>query len=133
MKILATYFFEIKHRSGKKMGHTDYLSRINQTNLEYPQDRKDAKYVLNVLYNDKGVYGSKRYKDSMKRLIQVPYGKVNSRKTSYQAICKETKKEIGLYTIPVYLITDKDFNCDLYTIDIGERILQWMESNKNGL
>jgi len=69
----------------------------------------------------------------MKRLIQVPYGKVNSRKTSYQAICKETKKEIGLYTIPVYLITDKDFNCDLYTIDIGERILQWMESNKNGL
>ncbi len=29
MKVLAIYFFEIEHRSGKKMGHADYLSRIN--------------------------------------------------------------------------------------------------------
>ena len=35
MKILATYFFEIEYRSGKKIGHADYLSRINQTNPEY--------------------------------------------------------------------------------------------------
>jgi len=36
MKILAIYFFEIEHRSGKKMGHADYLFRINQTNPKYP-------------------------------------------------------------------------------------------------
>jgi len=36
MEILATYFFEIEHRPGKKMGHADYLFRINQTNTEYP-------------------------------------------------------------------------------------------------
>ncbi len=36
MKVLATYFFEIEHRPGKKMGHADYLFRINQTNPEYP-------------------------------------------------------------------------------------------------
>jgi len=36
MEVLATYFFKIEHRSEKKMGHADYLSRINQTNPEYP-------------------------------------------------------------------------------------------------
>ncbi len=59
------------------MCHADYLSRINQTNPEYPWDRKDAKYILNVLYNDKGVYGSKRYKDLMEELIQISCEKVN--------------------------------------------------------
>jgi len=36
IEVLATYFFEIKYRSEKKMGHADYLFRINQTNPEYP-------------------------------------------------------------------------------------------------
>ena len=35
MEVLATYFFEIEHRPGKKMGYINYLSRINQTNPEY--------------------------------------------------------------------------------------------------
>ncbi len=69
MEVLATYFFETEYRPGKKMGYADYLSRINQTNPEYPWDRKDAKYILNVLYNDKGVYGSERYKDPIEGLI----------------------------------------------------------------
>ena len=132
MEVLATYFFEVEHRPGKKMGHADYLSRINQTNPEYPWDRKDAKYVLNVLYNDKGVYGSERYKDPMEGLIQVPCGKVDPGETSYQAVCRETREETGLHTASVYLTTDKSFNCDLYTTDIGERIPQWMEPSKNG-
>ena len=108
------------------------MSRINQTNIEYPWDRKDAKYILNVLYNDKGVYGSKRYKDLMKGLIQVPCEKVDSGETSYQAVCRKTREEMGLHIAPVYLTIDKGFNCDLYTTDIGERIPQWIESSKNG-
>ncbi len=36
MEVLVTYFFEIEHRPGKKIGHADYLSRIKQTNPEYP-------------------------------------------------------------------------------------------------
>jgi len=36
MEVLATYFFEIEHRLGKKIGYADYLFRINQTNPEYP-------------------------------------------------------------------------------------------------
>ncbi len=124
MEVLATYFFKIEHRSGKKMGHADYLSRINQTNPEYPWDRRDVKYILNVLYNDKGVYGSERYKDLMEGLIQVPCEKVDPGETSYQAACRETREETGLHTTPVYLSTDKSFDCDLYTTDIGERISQ---------
>ncbi len=122
MEVLTTYFFEIEHRSEKKMGHTDYLFRINQTNTEYPWDRKDVKYILNVLYNDKGVYGSERYKDLIEGLIQVSCEKVNSGEISYQAVCRETREETGLHITPVYLITDKDFNCDIYTTNIGKRI-----------
>ncbi len=132
MEVLVTYFFEIEHRLGKKIGHANYLSRINQTNSEYSWDRRDVKYVLNVLYNDKGVYGSERYKDPMGGLIQVPCGKVDPGKTSYQAVCKETREETGLHTAPVYLTTNKGFNCDLYITNIGERIPQWMEPSKNG-
>ena len=133
MEVLATYFFEIEYRSGKKMGHANYLFKINQTNPKYPWDRKDAKYILNVLYNDKGVYGLKRYKDLMEGLIQVPCGKVNPGEMSYQAICREIREETSLHTASVYLTTDKGFNYNLYTMDIGKRIPQWIESNKNGL
>ena len=133
MEVLATYFFEIEHRPKKKMGHADYLSRINQTNSEYSQDRKDAKYILNVLYNDKGIYGSERYKNLMERLIQVSCGKVNPEEISYQVVCRETREETGLHMTSVYLITDKGFNYNLYTTDIGERTPQWIEPSKNGL
>ena len=116
MKVLATYFFEIEHRPGKKMGHANYLSRINQMNSEYPWDRKDAKYILNILYNDKEVYGSERYKDPIEGLIQVSCEKVDPGEISYQAVCRKTREEMGLYTMPVYFITDKSFNCNLYTV-----------------
>ncbi len=115
------------------MGYADYLSRINQMNTEYPQDRKNAKYILNVLYNNKGVYKSKRYKDPIEGLIQVPCEKVDLREIFYQAVCRKIRKEMGFYIASVYLTIDKGFNCDLYITDIEERISQWTESSKNGL
>ncbi len=60
----------------------------------------------------------------MEGLIQVSCEKVDLGETSYQAVCRETREETGLHTAPVYLTTDKRFNCDLYTTDIGERIPQ---------
>ncbi len=69
----------------------------------------------------------------MEGLIQVSYKKIDLGEMLYQAVCRETREKMGLYIASVYLITDKGFNCDLYTTDIGERILQWMEPNKNGL
>ncbi len=101
-------------------------------NTEYPWDRKDVKYILNVLYNNKGVYKLERYKDLMEGLIQVPCEKVDPGETSYQAVCREIRKETDLHTVPIYLTTDKSFNCDIYTTDIGERIPQWIEPDKNG-
>ncbi len=59
----------------------------------------------------------------MKGLIQVPYKKVDSKETSYQAVYRETRKEKGFHTALVYLTIDKSFNCNLYTTDIEERIL----------
>jgi len=124
MEVLATYFFKIEYRPEKKMDHADYLSRINQMNSEYPWDKKDAKYILNILYNDKGIYGLKRYKDPMKGLIQVSCEKVDPEETSYQVVCREIREEMGLHTAPLYLTTDKGFNCDLYITDIRKRIPQ---------
>ena len=122
MKVLATYFFEVEHRSEKKMNHADYLSRINQMSTEYSQNKKDAKYILNVLYNDKGVYESERYKDPIEGLIQVSCEKVDLEEISYQAVCRKTREETGLHTTPVYFIINKDFNCDLYITNIEKRI-----------
>ncbi len=69
----------------------------------------------------------------MKGLIQVSCEKVDPRKTSYQAVCREIRKEIGLHIAPVYLIKDKSFNCNLYTTDIREKIPQQIKSSKNRL
>src|SRR6266540_5213191 len=121
MEVLFSYHFDIQHKSGKKMGHADYLSRMNNMQTEFPWDRKDAKYILNILYNEKGVYGLERYKDLIEGLIQVPCGKVDPEETSYQAVCRETREETGLYTAPKYLYKDDRFNCDLYITNIGER------------
>jgi len=74
-----------------------------------------------VLYNDKGVYGSERYKDPMEECIQVSCKKVDPEETSYQAICREIREEMGLYIASVYLTIDKGFNYDLYITDIGEK------------
>ena len=38
---------------------------------------------------------------------------------------------MGLYIVSVYLTIDKGFNCDLYIMDIGERVPQQIEPNKN--
>ncbi len=35
MKVLFSYHFDIQHKSGKKMGHADYFSRMNNTQTEF--------------------------------------------------------------------------------------------------
>jgi len=91
---------------------------------------KRCKVVLNVLYNEKGVYESERYKDLMEGLIQVSCGKVDPGKTSYQAVIRETIEEAGLTSASKYLCKDDRFNCDLYTTDIRDRKPEWTESDK---
>ena len=64
-------------------------------------------------------------------MIQVSCEKVDKGETSYQAICREIRKETELYTALKYLTKDDRFNCDIYFTDItrGEKP-QWMESEK---
>jgi len=69
----------------------------------------------------------------MEGLIQVPCGKVDLGETSYQAVIRETVEETGLTSVLKYLCKDDRFNCDLYTTDIGDRKLEWTESEKMGL
>ncbi len=35
MEVLSSYHFDIQHKLGKKMGHADYLSRMNNTQTEF--------------------------------------------------------------------------------------------------
>ncbi len=116
MKILASYHFKIQYKSEKKMTHADYFLRLYHGQIEYPQNRKDAKFILNILYTKEGIYGSKRYKDFMKGLIQVSYRKVNKKEISYQTVCRETKEEIELYTALKYFTKNDKFNCNLQTL-----------------
>ena len=69
----------------------------------------------------------------MEGLIQVFCEKVDLGEIFYQAVCRKTREETSLHIAPVYLTKDKGFNSDIYTMDIGKRIPQWIESNKNGL
>ncbi len=132
MEVLSSYHFDIQHKPGKKMGHADYLSRMNNTQTEFPQNQKDAKYVLNILYNEKGVYGSERYKDPIEGLIQVPCEKVDPGETLYQAVIRKTIEETGLTLAPKYLCKNDRFNCDLYITNIGDRKSEQTEPDKMG-
>ncbi len=64
------------------------------------------------------IYRSKRYKDSIKELIQVSYGKINKKEISYQIIYREIREKISLYIMLKYLTKDDRFNCNLYITNI---------------
>ncbi len=116
------------------MTYADYLFRLNQKQAKYSQNRKDIKFILNVLYIKKEVYRLKKYKNLIKGLIQVLYEKVNKEKTSYQAVYRKIKEKTSLYIILKYLVKNDKFNYDFYITDIMRRkLLQWLELEKNKL
>ncbi len=104
------------------MDYTNYLLKINQINVKYSWNKKNAKFILNILYNEKEVYRLERYKDLMKELIQIFCEKIDLKEISYQVIYKKIRKEIGLYIILIYFEINKRFNCNFYIINIGKRI-----------
>jgi len=48
-------------------------------------DKKGPEFVINILYNDFGVYLSMRYSSVMNKLLQSPEGKVEDNETSIEA------------------------------------------------
>src|SRR6266511_3649205 len=137
MEYLARYNFEIDHRPGSKMQHADYMSYIEKlSNEEYlSQNRTNATFVLNILYNDEEIYMSQRNSTAkvMANLLQTPGGKVDIGETSIQAAIRETFEETGIKCDPEYWGVDEEFNCDIYAYRIGEKETpKWMEPGKNG-
>ncbi|PKY62228.1 hypothetical protein RhiirA4_488350 [Rhizophagus irregularis] len=83
--------------SAKRVNWKEPLEEIRP--IEKPiQLLKRPTYVLNILYNNFGIYLSKRLqKDkTMYNLWQVTGGKVENRESSLQAVLREIKEETAL-------------------------------------
>ena len=95
------------------------------------------KFVLNILYNDYGVYLSKRYSEEMKGLLQSPCGKVEEGETSIKAVWRETWEETGIDLDDKdlkFLLNDPKYNCDVYFSRLKPDVRpKRTESEKNSL
>ena len=102
MEYLARYNFEIDHRPGTRMQHADYMSRIES--IETYNQAYEPMFVLNILYNDQGIYMSQRSNIAkvMASLMQTSEEKVDLGKTSRQAVIRETLEETGIKCNPEY-------------------------------
>ena len=83
------------------------------------ENMKEPKYVLNILYNDRGVYLSERIQKNkeMCGLWQSSGGKVEEGETSEEAVLRETAEETDIelkLQDLTYLFNDPHFNCDVY-------------------
>ncbi|PKK55224.1 hypothetical protein RhiirC2_803042, partial [Rhizophagus irregularis] len=99
---------------------------------------KRPTYVLNILYNNFGIYLSKRLQKNktMYNLWQVAGGKVENRESSLQAVLRETKEETALDIKKdecVFLFNDPAFNCDVYLTKVPDyQELQRTKPEKQG-
>ena len=102
------------------------------------ENTKEPKYVLNILYNDRGVYLSERIRENkeMYGLWQSPGGKVEEHETSEEAVLRETMEETDLelkLQDLTYLFNDPNFNCDVYMTKLSKnQIPQQTEPEKQG-
>ncbi len=73
---------------------------------------------------------SMRLKNPIKGSLQVVFSKSNSKEL--QTIAKrEVREETGLELLQMqYLVTDRDYDCDIYIYDIEKFKLRCMESEK---
>ncbi len=117
---LKNYDFKAKHWPGRDNGIADYLSR-NPTiePINYIEDeQKYPKYVGVVTYDEDGIWMSMRLKSPMKGSLQVVFRK-NDGEESQTAARREAREETGLELSQMqYLVTDSDYDCDIYICDI---------------
>ncbi|GBC00604.1 hypothetical protein RclHR1_03900021 [Rhizophagus clarus] len=99
---------------------------------------KRSTYVMNILYQDNGIYLSKRCQKNkeMYNLWQIPGGKVELGESSIQAVLRKTQKETAIKLKKeelTYLFNDPNFNCDIYATKlISNQKLEHTESDKQG-
>ena len=94
-------------------------------------------YVLNIIYNEYGIYLSRRIdpEKEMYQLWQSPGGKVEKDETSKQAVIRETYEETCLLpeeTTINHIFNDPEYDCDIYTTNIRDQIPLHAEPKKQG-
>ncbi len=88
------------------------------------------KFIRVVKYNKNGIWMFIRLKSLMKESFQVVFGKSDSKKSQI-VIKRETRKETGLELSQMqYLITNKNYDYDIYICDIKRFKPRHMESLK---
>ena len=91
------------------------------------------KFVRVVIYDKDGIWMFTRLKSPMKGSLQVVFSKSDG-KESQTATRRETRKETGFELFQMqYLVTDQDYDCDIYICDIERFKPRCMESDKAGL
>jgi len=86
-----------------------------------------------VTYNEDGIWMSTRLKNLMKGSLQVVFGKSDG-KESQTVIRREAREETSLELPQMqYLVTDQDYDCDIYICNIERFKSRRMETEKVGL
>jgi len=104
----------------------------------YEENNNTPKYVLNIIYNNNGIYFSKRSQQNKEMFSkwQSPGGKVKEDESSEEAALRETKEETGIQfklSDPTYLFNDPQFDCDVYITKLASnQISQQTEPEKQG-
>ncbi|GES85710.1 NUDIX domain-containing protein [Rhizophagus clarus] len=122
---------------GKSVKWKEPLEEFKE-NESVKQILKRPTYVMNILYQDNGIYLSKRCQKNkeMYNLWQVPGGKVELEESSIQAVLRKTQEETGIKLKKeelTYLFNDPNFNCDIYATKlISSQKLEHTEPDKQG-
>jgi ADP-ribose pyrophosphatase YjhB (NUDIX family) len=121
----------------KQVQWKEPLEEVHQ--IENPKQLlKRPTYIINIIYNNHGIYLSKRLQPEkpMYNLWQVVCGKVEKGESTLQAVLRETKEETGLEigrNNTQLIFNDPTFNCDVYITKVtDDQKLQRIESEKQG-
>ncbi len=91
------------------------------------------KFIEVVEYNEDDIWMSIRLKNLMKGSLQVVFGKNDSEK-SRCATRQEAREEADLELSQMkYLVTNEDYDCDIYICDIERFKSRCIKSLKAGL
>src|SRR5215216_4548632 len=100
------------------------------------EEAKDPKYVLNILYDQDGIFLSIRKGEIMHGLWQTPGRKVDEGEIPMKAAIRETEEETGIIFKDKdleYLFNDPEFNCNVYITKVPRDVeLEQTEKDKNG-
>ncbi len=90
------------------------------------------KFVGVVTYDEDGIWISTRLKSPIKGSLQVVFGKSDGEE-SQTATRREAREETNLELFQMqYLVTDQDYDCDIYICDIERFKSKRMKPDKVG-